>query len=83
MFGGISGFPQGRGDTTAVVSDTLSWIHGNHTIKIGGEERRANTDNFSTTPGYVHVPQYPRRLRPDQATGFTTTSSNQFNRSRD
>ena len=23
--------------TSAVISDTLSWVHGNHTIKFGGE----------------------------------------------
>jgi outer membrane receptor protein involved in Fe transport len=79
-FGGISGFPQGRGDTTAVLSDTLSWIHGNHTIKFGGEERRANTDNFSATPGTFTFPSIASFLA-DQATGFTTTASNRSNRS--
>jgi hypothetical protein len=79
-FGGISGFPQGRGDTTAVISDTLSWIHGNHTVKFGGEERRANTDNFSATPGTFTFPSVAAFLA-DQATGFTTTASNRSNRS--
>ena len=59
VFGGNSGFPQGRGDTTAVVSDTLSWIHGNHTIKLGGEDRRANSNNFSATPGTLRSPASP------------------------
>jgi hypothetical protein len=79
-FGGNSGFPQGRGDTTAVASDTLSWIHGNHTVKFGGEERRANTDNFSATPGTFTFPSITAFLA-DQATGFTTTTSNRSNRS--
>ncbi len=79
-FGGNSGFPQGRGDTTAVVSDTLSWVHGSHTIKLGGEERRANTDNFSATPGTFTFPSVTAFLA-DQATGFTTTPSNRSNRS--
>ncbi|HTW66196.1 MAG TPA: carboxypeptidase regulatory-like domain-containing protein [Bryobacteraceae bacterium] len=79
-FGGINGFPQGRGDTTAVVSDTLSWVHGNHTIKLGGEERRANTDNFSATPGTFTFPSITAFLA-DEATGFTTTPSNRSNRS--
>jgi hypothetical protein len=82
VFGGNSGFPQGRGDTTAVVSDTLSWIKGNHTIKLGGEERRANTDNFSATPGTFTFPSIAAFLA-DQATGFTTTPSNRSNRSYD
>jgi hypothetical protein len=81
-FGGINGFPQGRGDTTASVSDTLSWIKGNHTIKLGGEERRANTDNFSATPGTFTFPSITAFLA-DQATGFTTTPSNRSNRSYD
>src|SRR2546425_9301635 len=29
-FGGPAGFPQGRGDTTGVFSDTLSWLLGKH-----------------------------------------------------
>ena len=73
-------FPPGRGDTTAVLSDTLSWIHGNHTIKLGGEERRANTNNFSATPGTFTFPSIAAFLA-DQATGFTTTTSNRSNRS--
>jgi hypothetical protein len=79
-FGGNSGFPQGRGDTTAVASDALSWVHGNHTIKFGGEERRANTDNFSATPGTFTFPSITAFLA-DRATGFTTTPSNRTNRS--
>src|SRR5580658_6206087 len=79
-FGGNSGFPQGRGDTTAVASDTLSWVHGDHTIKFGGEERRASTDNFSATPGTFTFPSISAFLA-DQATGFTTTPSNRSNRS--
>jgi hypothetical protein len=81
-FGGNSGFPQGRGDTTVSVSDTLSWIKGNHTIKLGFEERRANTDNFSATPGTFTFPSITAFLA-DQATGFTTTPSNRSNRSYD
>jgi amidase len=58
----------------------LSWVHGNHTIKFGGEERRANTDNFSATPGTFTFPSITAFLA-DQATGFTTTPSNRSNRS--
>jgi len=46
-FGGPSGFPQGRGDLTAVFSDTVSWLHGNHSIKLGGEFRRFNGNSFT------------------------------------
>jgi hypothetical protein len=78
-FGGIGGFPQGRGDDTIVVSDTLSWIQGNHSIKFGGEYRLANTDNFSYTPGTFTFPTVNAFLA-DQATGFTANASNRSNR---
>ncbi len=50
-FGGPSGFPQGRGDYVAVLSDTLSWIKGKHSFKYGGEVRRQNNNGFGQTPG--------------------------------
>ena len=51
-FGGPGpGFPQGRGDTTFVLSDTLSWIHGRHSFHYGGEYRRFNNDNFTGDTG--------------------------------
>jgi hypothetical protein len=52
-FGGPSGFPQGRFDTTGVFSDTLSWTHGKNIIKTGGEFRRFINDNFSQTAGTI------------------------------
>ena len=52
-FGGPAGFPQGRGDTTAVLSDTLSYIHGNHNFKFGGEYRRFINDNFGGDTGSI------------------------------
>ncbi len=50
-FGGPGGFPQGRGDTTAVFSDTLSWQRGRHGLKFGGEVRRFYNDNFNLDTG--------------------------------
>jgi outer membrane receptor protein involved in Fe transport len=78
-FGGIGGFPQGRGDNTYGLSDTLSWIHGNHTVKFGAEYRPFNSDNFSYTPGTVTFPSVAAFLA-DQATGFTANASNRSNR---
>jgi hypothetical protein len=49
--GGPGNFPQGRGDTTAVLSDTLSYIHGRHSLKFGGEFRRFYNNNFTGDPG--------------------------------
>ena len=49
--GGPAGFPQGRGDTTAVVGDTLSYIRGKHSFKFGGEFRRFYNNNFNGDAG--------------------------------
>jgi Carboxypeptidase regulatory-like domain len=50
-FGGPSTFPQGRFDTGGVLSDTLSYLHGKHSIKAGGEYRRVVGDSFNADPG--------------------------------
>lgn len=49
-FGGPAGFPQGRGDTSAVLNDTLSWLKGRHSFAFGGEIRRVYNNNFSLDP---------------------------------
>jgi len=59
-FGGPSGFPQGRFVTTGVLSDTLTYLKGKHSIKTGGEFRRFEGNNYQNTAGTV---------------GFTTTAS--------
>lgn len=51
VFGGIGGFPQGRGDYTGVLSDTLSQLRGKHSLKFGGEVRRFNGNGFSGDNG--------------------------------
>ena len=78
-FGGNSGFPQGRGDNVGTFSDSLSWIHGNHTVKFGGEFRRQNSDNFSYTPGTFRFASIAAFLA-DQANSFTVNTSNTSNR---
>ena len=52
-FGGPGGFPQGRGDTTFVFSDTLNYLRGNHSFKFGGEFRRFLNNNFNSDPGTI------------------------------
>ncbi|HLG16039.1 MAG TPA: TonB-dependent receptor [Blastocatellia bacterium] len=49
--GGPAGFPQGRGDTTYVVSDTVSYLHGTHSMKLGGEFRHFSNNNFARNIG--------------------------------
>src|SRR5262245_20176197 len=50
-FGGPAGFPQGRTDTTYVLSDTLSYQRGSHAFKFGAEYRRFNNVNFGINGG--------------------------------
>ncbi|MFL6285803.1 MAG: carboxypeptidase regulatory-like domain-containing protein [Pyrinomonadaceae bacterium] len=50
-FGGPTGFPQGRSDTTYVLSDTLSYLRGSHSFKFGGEFRRFLNNNFGQDTG--------------------------------
>ncbi|MBZ5611572.1 MAG: TonB-dependent receptor [Acidobacteriia bacterium] len=79
QFGGVNGFPQGRGDYSAVLSDTLSWTHGHHAFKFGGEYRRIDNNNFSLTPGTFTFASVAAFLA-DQATGFTANTSNSASR---
>jgi Carboxypeptidase regulatory-like domain/TonB dependent receptor len=54
--GGPNGFPQGRIDSTMVLSDTLSYLKGRHSFKLGGEYRRFKNDNFGVTGGTFTYP---------------------------
>src|SRR5438067_6419430 len=46
QFGGENGFPQGRGDLTSVISDSVSYLRGRHSFKFGGEYRRVNNNSI-------------------------------------
>jgi hypothetical protein len=50
-FAGPTGEPQGRGDTTVVLNDGLSWLRGRHTFAFGGEIRRAYNNNIALNIG--------------------------------
>ncbi|MFZ0339330.1 MAG: TonB-dependent receptor [Terracidiphilus sp.] len=51
VFGGPSGFPQGRADTAGVLADTVTMLKGKHTIKWGGEFRRYMLASFAGNIG--------------------------------
>jgi hypothetical protein len=73
-FGGPSGFPQGRDDTTGVVSDTLTLLKGKHTFKFGGEFRRYLVASFAGNIGTLTftTSTTPTSLfQTDQATVFS------------
>ena len=78
-FGGNSGEPSFRGDYTAVLSDTLNWVHGKHSIKFGGEFRRNDNNNYSYTPGSFSFPSIAAFIA-DQANAFSANPSNRSSR---
>lgn len=53
VLGDERAFPQGRGDTTFVVADTLNYIRGRHSFKFGTEFRDFRNDNFNGDPGQL------------------------------
>ncbi|MBV8830478.1 MAG: TonB-dependent receptor [Acidobacteriaceae bacterium] len=74
-FGGINGFPQGRGDDTITLADTVSWIHGNHSIRFGPQYYHVIADSFSSTPGLFNFPTITEFLN-NQANLFSGNASN-------
>jgi hypothetical protein len=70
-FGGPTGEPQGRGDTTVVLNDTLSWLKGRHSFAFGGEIRRAYNNNIAENVGSFTYSTLANFLA-DKANAFTT-----------
>jgi hypothetical protein len=68
-FGGPTGEPQGRGDTTVVLNDGLSWLKGRHTFNFGGEIRRAYSNNVAENVGSFTFNTMANFLK-DQASQF-------------
>jgi hypothetical protein len=69
-FGGPTGEPQGRGDTTVAFNDNLSWLKGAHTLMFGGEIRRAYSDNIAFNIGSLTFASLNDFLA-DEANAFT------------
>jgi hypothetical protein len=70
VFGGPTGFPQGRTDTLGVVSDAITWLKGKHTVKYGGEFRRFLEASFAGDTGamtYSNITQFEQ----DQVSAFS------------
>ena len=55
-FGGPFQFPQGRRDCFNLFTDTVSGRRGRHSLKIGGEYRHFDNENFSEGTGSVNFP---------------------------
>jgi hypothetical protein len=69
-FGGPTGEPQGRGDTTVVLNDGLSWLKGRHVFIFGGEIRRAYNNDIAFNVGSLTYSSIANFLA-DQANAFT------------
>ncbi len=69
-FGGPTGEPQGRGDTTVVLNDTLSWLKGRHSFAYGGEIRRAYNNNIAENVGSFSFTTFANFLA-DKSNSFT------------
>jgi hypothetical protein len=78
-FGGPTGEPQGRGDTTAVLNDQISWLKGRHSFAFGAEFRRAYNNNIAFNVGSLTFSSLANFLV-DKANAFTTQLGNGNNR---
>jgi hypothetical protein len=70
FFGGPNNEPQGRGDTTAVLNDTFSWLKGRHSFAFGGEIRRAYNNNIAENVGTFGFTSFANFLA-DHANSFS------------
>ncbi len=55
-FGGPAAQPSGRGDSTWIVADSVSWLRGPHSLKLGGEYRQFLNNNFRQGTGAFSFP---------------------------
>ena len=78
-FGGPTQEPQGRGDTTVVLNDGLSWLKGRHTFMFGGEVRLAYNNNIAFNVGSLTFTSMANFLA-DQASAFTVQLGSGNNR---
>lgn len=75
-FGGPANQPSGRGDTTFVAADTLNWVVGRHSLKIGGEYRQFLNNNFRQGTGSFNFPSVAAFVS-GTANSFSVTLGNQ------
>ena len=75
-FGGPANQPSGRGDTTFVAADTLSWLLGRHSLKFGAEYRQFLNNNFRQVTGSFNFPTVAAFVA-GTANSFNVTLGNQ------
>ncbi|MEN3330363.1 MAG: hypothetical protein V7638_5170 [Acidobacteriota bacterium] len=74
--GGPANQPSGRGDTTFVIANVVNWLHGQHSLKIGGEYRQFFNNNFRQTTGSFNFASVAAFIA-GTANSFATTLGNQ------
>lgn len=74
--GGPANQPSGRGDTTFVIANTVNWVFGQHSLKLGGEYRQFLNNNFRRTTGSFNFPSIVSLLA-GTANSFSITRGNQ------
>ena len=75
-FGGPSTNPSGRGDTTIIISDAVSYLLGQHSLKFGGEFRQFLNNNFRQATGNFNFPTVESFIV-GNANSFSVTLGNQ------
>lgn len=75
-FGGPAANPSGRGDTTFVVADTVNYLKGRHSLKLGGEFRQFLNNNFRQGTGAFGFPTVAAFLA-GTANSFSVTLGSQ------
>lgn len=75
-FGGPATQPSGRNDTTFVVADTVSWLYGEHSLKLGGEYRQFLNNSFRQATGSFNFATVADFLA-GTANSFSVTLGNQ------
>jgi hypothetical protein len=77
-FGGPIALPQGRGDTTIVFADTVSYLRGRHSLKFGGDFRLFYNNNFTQDTGSFTFPSVASFLA-GNANSFAITLNDRVN----
>jgi len=75
-FGGPSTNPSGRGDTTFVFADSVSYLHRNHSLIFGGEFRQFLNNNFRQGTGSFNFPSVAAFIA-GNANSFSVTLGSQ------
>jgi hypothetical protein len=75
-FGGPAINPSFRRDSTFVAADTLTWLVGKHSIKLGGEYRQFLNNNFRQGTGSFNFPTVDAFLA-GTANSFSVTLGSQ------